>query len=176
MNKIKDITGKKYGYLTAIKFMGMNRHSQAVWQFKCDCGQSKTVTSDHIVNRGRGSCGCARRKNQFLSIKKNAYKIHLENQKRRGLVSNLTLNTFIQICELPCTYCGGFFQRRNKQTNAILKFNTVDRIDNKKGYLKSNCQPTCLDCNREKATKTHDEFINHKKQQLKHLFPEVFNG
>lgn len=55
-----DITGKKYGLLTAIKKHGSKRDSkgQPFWTFTCECGNSKDIIK-HAVTSGKSkSCGC----------------------------------------------------------------------------------------------------------------------
>lgn len=56
-----DISGKKFGRLTAIHCAGVNENSNAIWEFDCDCGTKgfRTVVSN--VRRGATtSCGCLR--------------------------------------------------------------------------------------------------------------------
>jgi len=54
MGKIKDIAGKKYGRLTAIKLS--NDHKK--WVFKCDCGNVFETFKDNVVRGRTKSCGC----------------------------------------------------------------------------------------------------------------------
>lgn len=56
MNKRKDISGKTFGYLTAIRF----HHSDGkhtYWEFKCRCGNIVVKRTDHL-NETFPSCGC----------------------------------------------------------------------------------------------------------------------
>lgn len=54
-----DITGEKYGKLTAVKrFDGGGRHTY--WQFVCDCGTDKAIKLDHVRSGRVVSCGCHR--------------------------------------------------------------------------------------------------------------------
>lgn len=56
MAKWKDLTGQRFGKLTAVSYAGKQR-----WNCICDCGNEKTV---HIADLGRtvNSCGCLRAK------------------------------------------------------------------------------------------------------------------
>jgi len=47
--------GERYGRLTAIKQVGVNPHSQALWECKCDCG-STTIKSVISLNNGGRQC------------------------------------------------------------------------------------------------------------------------
>lgn len=58
----KNLTGKKYGKLTAIKYSRFEGTCKTYWLFKCECGNKvEKVVRD--VRRGRvKSCGCLRKK------------------------------------------------------------------------------------------------------------------
>lgn len=50
--------GHKFGRLTAIEFVDLNKHRGQKWRFLCDCGGSK-VTAAYSVRSGvTKSCGC----------------------------------------------------------------------------------------------------------------------
>lgn len=51
----KDITGQKFGKLTAIK-----RDHGKYWLFKCDCGNEKVIEKSTVVIGSVQSCGCIR--------------------------------------------------------------------------------------------------------------------
>lgn len=55
----KDITGKKFGMLTAIKPVGRDKYHKTIWEFQCDCGNSIDRISADVVNGSIKSCGCA---------------------------------------------------------------------------------------------------------------------
>lgn len=57
MNSAKDLTGQKFGRLTAIKRVG-SRNGYALWECKCDCGNTKITTSTKLVQGVTTSCGC----------------------------------------------------------------------------------------------------------------------
>jgi hypothetical protein len=56
----KDLIGKKFGRLTVIKNMGLNKHGTFLYKCKCDCGK-ETIVIGSILATGRvKSCGCYR--------------------------------------------------------------------------------------------------------------------
>jgi hypothetical protein len=57
MSKKIDITGQKFGKLTAIKSCGKNKHGHSLWECLCSCGNSKVVTIQGLKD-GTSSCGC----------------------------------------------------------------------------------------------------------------------
>lgn len=66
----KDITGKKFGKLTAVR-MTSKRNSQGavIWVFRCECGtQEKELAGSHVSQGLVVSCGCFQR----LQAKKSA--------------------------------------------------------------------------------------------------------
>jgi hypothetical protein len=53
----KDLSGMKFGRLTAIERCG-TRHGYAEWLCQCDCGNTTIVTSGRLNSKGTKSCGC----------------------------------------------------------------------------------------------------------------------
>lgn len=63
---IKDLTGQRFGRLTALSPTGERRGTSVVWLCRCDCGRECRVPSSQMVGGRVRSCGClqdaARRK------------------------------------------------------------------------------------------------------------------
>lgn len=60
--RVQDITGKKVGRLTAIRYVGycvFKSTRLSVWEFKCDCGNTSITYANHISTGHVKSCGCA---------------------------------------------------------------------------------------------------------------------
>ena len=53
-----DISGMRFGRLTAIEFVGRNKDKRAVWKCICDCGRIVNVTGKSLRNGNTKSCGC----------------------------------------------------------------------------------------------------------------------
>lgn len=68
-----------------------------------------------------------------------------DGAKKRNLLFTLTDNECLKIFSKKCYYCGFI-----NQSHGI----GIDRADNTKGYIKSNCVPCCTQCNIMK--KDHD--------------------
>jgi len=56
--RIKDLTGQRFGKLTALQYMGQKQGS-AIWQCKCDCGKMCVRNRVHFMTTKVPSCGCA---------------------------------------------------------------------------------------------------------------------
>jgi len=69
-SRIKDITGQRFGKLTAIKRTGQKKNNSQVWQCKCDCGNICEVSAGALQSGGTNSCGCLLNKSRSKAIKK----------------------------------------------------------------------------------------------------------
>lgn len=54
----KDLTGQKFGRLTALCPTEERRGKCVVWECKCDCGNTFLARTDYLRNGGVRSCGC----------------------------------------------------------------------------------------------------------------------
>ena len=58
IGRFKDITGQKFGKLTAIKRIGFSKDGRTTWLFSCDCGTEKEIEIDCVLRRNKKDCGC----------------------------------------------------------------------------------------------------------------------
>lgn len=56
-----DITGEKFGRLTAIKTAGKDKNGRSLWLCKCDCGNMITMRLTDLRTGRRKSCGCLKK-------------------------------------------------------------------------------------------------------------------
>jgi len=88
MGQIKDITGKKFGRLLAIKVVGKSKRNTYQWLCKCDCGNEKVVDSSYLIHGSTKSCGCYAKE-----VKSKNGKIHaLEMGKNNKRYNNYDLS------------------------------------------------------------------------------------
>ncbi|MDG4962973.1 hypothetical protein OGZ33_01800 [Lactococcus lactis] len=99
MTKIRDLTGQRFGRLTAIAKTGeRNRAGYVLWNCKCDCGNETTVPSSELKRaklkeRGSKSCGCLRRETgeRNLNLSRNLAKTNAtKNSSDKAFVNNLS--------------------------------------------------------------------------------------
>lgn len=57
-NRRQDITGQRFGRLTAIEFCHYNEKHQDCWRFQCDCGEEVVIPSANVKWGNTRSCGC----------------------------------------------------------------------------------------------------------------------
>lgn len=53
-----DITGQRFGRLTAIERVGSTKDRQARWKCLCDCGATVLAPAGHLRTLHTKSCGC----------------------------------------------------------------------------------------------------------------------
>lgn len=59
MPKLVDLTGQRFGNLTAISVVGQSgKCGAARWLFRCDCGTEKEIRGTHVRSGKTSSCGC----------------------------------------------------------------------------------------------------------------------
>ena len=56
MQAVRDLTGQRFGKLTALEYLG-----DGVWRCRCDCGAETQKRRKHLVGGQTKSCGCAHR-------------------------------------------------------------------------------------------------------------------
>lgn len=59
MPKALDLTGKKFGRLTAL-YRLPSKNGKTYWLCQCDCGNQKEVQTTHLTRNNIQSCGCLR--------------------------------------------------------------------------------------------------------------------
>ena len=62
MPAFKNLTGKKFGRLTAIRPLKERRNGFVMWLCVCECKKPTEVRSNRLLSGGTQSCGCVRGK------------------------------------------------------------------------------------------------------------------
>ena len=79
---VKDIKGKKFGYLTAIEPTAKRNRGNVVWRCQCDCGNIFETTAAALLRGTTISCGHYRRNKASETAKNKKRKTHgLSNTK-----------------------------------------------------------------------------------------------
>lgn len=86
MNKVKDRTGIHYGRLMVVEFAYQDLNGIAYWKCKCDCGNEKIISGNHLQDDSTKSCGCLHREIKNLAGQRfgRLLVIKLAYQNRRG--------------------------------------------------------------------------------------------
>lgn len=178
-----DVTGQRFGRLTALSYEGWNGAHKTLWSFKCDCG---AVIIRRLATVRRGdvkSCGCLRREGAYIAHNKkpvgessfNAlYHKYKRQAEKRGYAFALEKELFRDLTKRDCFYCGSppaavVSATSKGGTNGRYTYTGVDRIDNSIGYTPENVVPCCSTCNRAKHTSPREEFIAWVKRASCHM-------
>lgn len=141
-----DLTGKKFGKLTAISYDHM-RGTRSYWKCACECGGVRIVGADHLKRGEIVDCGCiTRKKKPPLHVKHGMSNTRLYKiwALMKGRCYNEARKEYpryggrgIKVCEEWMTF--GAFMRWavNSGYSSTL---TLDRINNDGDYTPSNCR------------------------------------
>lgn len=55
-----DITGQRFGKLTALEKVGKDNNGKSIWRCQCDCGNTKDIVLTSLTKGVTKSCGCLR--------------------------------------------------------------------------------------------------------------------
>lgn len=182
--------GQKFGRLEAIEFHSRTDGGRQVWLFRCDCGNKKVsvVTEVKRTKRnGTKSCGClAEESRRDTATKHGMKKSRLYSiwagMKTRCLNKNHAWfkhygGKGIGICDKWMDFIGFHEDMRADYEIHLaiygLADTTLDRIDNSKGYSKSNCRWSTKLVQSNNASNNVMIDFNGKKQSIKMWSEEI---
>ncbi|MCO6500053.1 MAG: hypothetical protein J5I47_06710 [Vicingus serpentipes] len=169
--KAIDITGEKFGRLTAIKYIE-SKNKKRFYLCKCDCGNEVKITVDNLRSGNSSSCGCLAKELLLKRNKENRlpdngsvwnlfYKRHIRNSTDRNLENYLSLEEWKNIVSENCHYCGDSpIEKTHQNLHGSIYINGLDRINNDLGYTTDNVVPCCEWCNKMKLDKNQSDFLN----------------
>lgn len=178
--KVKDETGKKYGKLTVLGYIGSKGKKQlAYWLCECECGNYVWARGSSLRNGSHKSCGCIHdnswaKKEKGVAAFNQLYNQYRCDAKKRGLFFSITKEQFKKLTSANCHYCNSkpSFVSKTRSNNGIYIYNGIDRIDNSQGYLLNNLVSCCKICNGAKCKSSYDDFI----LWIKKVYNNVYRG
>ena len=147
--RCKDLTGRKFGNLTAIEYVGAKKHSyNAIWRFQCDCGETVECVGTQVTRGIKTTCKTCGKKRGDAKVTRHG----LWNHPVYGLWRRM-----IQRCYNPrnasYAWYGGRgisvcdeWQRRPDEfmqwalSHGYTKGLSLDRIDIDGNYCPENCR------------------------------------
>lgn len=151
----KDHTGKKFGRLTVLCFIGRKTHPSGLrnilWGCRCDCGNLTQVYANGIGSKHTQSCGCLHRERATAAstthgatrkgTEQQEYSIWLDMRRRCHNPKNKSYRYYgargISVCpewrKSFESFIGDIGSRPSPE-------HTLEREDNNKGYSPENCR------------------------------------
>ena len=68
-----DLTGQRFGRLTALRCTEEKQNGNYLWLCTCDCGKEVVIKADHLRRKDTMSCGCIRKGAQKGIGKRHGY-------------------------------------------------------------------------------------------------------
>lgn len=158
-----DLSGKTFGNLTVTSFDSERSKTKIkYWNCLCSCGETVSVKSGDLTSGRTRGCGCLRRKKSHEEYAVDKIIIRYKNNRRENEWS-LSPHDVKDIVTKNCFYCdappGNTI--RGRKNEPVYLHSGIDRMDNNRGYLRSNCVPCCRICNMMKNSLDLGLFLSH---------------
>ena len=148
MQKINDLTGKRFGRLTVLYPTPNRYQGKVIWVCKCDCGTTKNIIGANLMNGSTVSCGCKSKQvlresrekhgksntriyNIYICMKERCYNPNSPSYKNYG-------GRGIEVCEEWANNFEAFYEWSIE--NGYQESLTIDRINNDDDYSPTNCR------------------------------------
>ena len=138
MGTLLDVTGQRYGNLTAVSEHGRDNYGRATWLFRCDCGSSAVLGLNNVRTGNTKSCGCLKHRKGKDNPKTITNIERLRERGRRLYVHKHWIREQKSACPL-CSKCGS---RENLHAHHIEGY--ADRPDLRTDW--QNGVVLCADC------------------------------
>lgn len=137
MPKRRDLTGQRFGSLTAVSSTEKDKAGKYLWICKCDCGKEVIADIGRLTSGNTTSCGCSRIKHGA-----SATKTYFAWRSMRNRCESPSSHSYkwygargINVCERWSS-----FEAFLEDMGEVPLGMTLDREDNDKGYYKENCR------------------------------------
>lgn len=127
----KDLTGQKFGHLTAMYPTTMKDGSHMYWMCKCDCGnpELKEVASNHLQRGSVQSCGCI-----TISIGEQ----NIENLLIKNNIPYQTQITFSDLKNIkPLRYDFGIYEKDSNKLIRLIEFDGIQHFEEQNYFTHS---------------------------------------
>jgi hypothetical protein len=140
----KDLTGQKFGRLTAIGRDGKNKFGHPLWRWRCSCGNEISRPFQPIKEGRQISCGCARdegsrRRKKHGRWKSRTYKAWTGMKARCAGTHGEASKYYegrISVCDRWLESFENFFADMGECPEGY----SIERQNNDEGYSPDNCR------------------------------------
>lgn len=179
IGKFRDITGQKFGRLTAIR-LEYRKNNKQYWLCKCTCRKEKIIDKSHLMGGRIKSCGCI--KTEMLKNNPHSKTHGMKNTKFYGKWIMMKRRCRDKKCQVYKNYGGRgisvcdrwlkFENFRDDMYQFYLehvkefgeKDTTIDRINNDGNYCKENCRWATLI--EQGNNKTNSRYLIYNGEKL----------
>ena len=136
-----DLTSQKFGRLTALKDVGVNKHRSRLWRCRCDCGNLTTVAHGSLRSGKTTSCGCGHsvKHGHTVGGQSKTYRAWAGMRARCTYSTGNAYGSYggrgITVCRRWQTF-KNFLADMGESPPGL----SLDRINNNKGYSPENCR------------------------------------
>lgn len=136
-----------------------------LWVCTCDCGTTKIVRGDNLLSGNSKSCGCEKNKIKHGFHGKPVYWVWAQMLQRCSNPSNGAYTYYGKRGINVCKKWRNFYPFL-KDMGEPQKFQTLERIDNNRGYNKENCKWASRQVQANNRRSNHCISYKGKKQTI----------
>lgn len=173
--RAKDLTGRRFSRLTAVRHVGRDKWGAIVWECQCDCGNTVLIRGVALRSGGSRSCGCMHRQRaRETCIARNTthgrsaspeYVSWLNMRARCVNPNNPAYARYggrgIGVCDRWTDSFEAFLSDMGEKPSPK---HSIERLDNSRGYDPDNC--VWADDYQQSQNKRNNRMLTHDGQML----------
>ena len=157
--KLEDLTGQKFGRLTAVSRYGFDEFGRQLWTCECECGNTIVAHAYSLKQGHTKSCGCLKKEKATANLPSNqvgercpSYKHGGEGTRLYNIWKGMKRRCYNEHDSSYENYGGRGITVCDEWRNDFIPFRdwalsngysddlSIDRIDNDQGYGPDNCR------------------------------------